>query len=84
MFKRLLLAELEKWAVQSDRKPLIIRVARQVGKTTLVNQFAARFKHYIYLNLELPQDRQPFEKFSFICLWIWHHTQWRSGIMPVN
>ncbi|MGB3078435.1 MAG: AAA family ATPase [Saprospiraceae bacterium] len=64
MFTRLALAELEKWKAQSGRKPLIIRGARQVGKTTLVNQFASQFDQYIQLNLELPEDRKPFESFS--------------------
>lgn len=32
--------DLEKWAAQSGRKPLIIRGARQVGKSTLVRQLA--------------------------------------------
>jgi predicted AAA+ superfamily ATPase len=40
MFARQLLSELEKWRLNKPRKPLIIRGARQVGKTTLVNQFA--------------------------------------------
>ncbi|NBP68845.1 MAG: AAA family ATPase, partial [Cytophagia bacterium] len=35
-----------------------------MGKTTLINQFAQKFGQYIYLNLELPEDRQPFENFS--------------------
>ena len=48
------------------RKPLVIRGARQVGKTTLVNQFAAQYEQYIYLNLELLEDREPFENFSSI------------------
>ena len=48
------------------RKPLVIRGARQVGKTTLVNQFAAQFEQYIYLNLELSEDKEPFENFTSI------------------
>jgi len=66
MFKRQIIKELEKWMVQSDRKPLVLRGARQVGKTTLVNQFAANFEQYIYLNLELPEDREPFQDFRNI------------------
>lgn len=34
------LAHLNDWAVRASRKPLIIRGARQVGKSTLVRQFA--------------------------------------------
>lgn len=66
MFNRLILKELETWVAKSNRKPLVIRGARQVGKTTVVNQFASQFEQYIYLNLELTNDRQPFEQFSTI------------------
>lgn len=66
MFKRAIIEELEKWAVEPDRKPLVIRGARQVGKTTMINQFAAQFEQYIYLNLELPADQTPFKTFSNI------------------
>lgn len=66
MFNRDLVFDLENWRNQPSRKPLVIRGARQVGKTTVVNQFAQKFEQYIYLNLELPEDRQPFEQFSTI------------------
>src|SRR6185437_2696075 len=66
MFNRTIIKELELWLVKNNRKPLVIRGARQVGKTTVINQFALRFEQYIYLNLELPADRQPFEQFSSI------------------
>ena len=66
MFKRALLLELEKWRQNIPRKPLVIRGARQVGKTTLVNQFAAQYEQYIYLNLELSEDKEPFENFTSI------------------
>ncbi len=64
MFNRTVVQELEKWAKKKNRKPLVIRGARQVGKTTIVNQFAKKFEQYIYLNLELPADRKPFEEFK--------------------
>jgi predicted AAA+ superfamily ATPase len=66
MFNREILKELEKWLQKPNKKPLIIRGARQVGKTTVVNQLAVRFKQYIYLNLELSQDKLLFEKFENI------------------
>lgn len=66
MFDRELLSDLKKWQNQPARKPLVIRGARQVGKTTVVNQFSKGFGQYIYLNLELPEDRQPFEQFTNI------------------
>lgn len=66
MFKRNIITELEIWLANEDRKPLVLRGARQVGKTTIINQFAKRFEQYIYLNLELSDDRLPFEQFTTI------------------
>jgi predicted AAA+ superfamily ATPase len=66
MFYRSIVQELEKWAKSPQKKPLVIRGARQVGKTTVISQFSSRFNQYIYLNLELPADRQPFEDFTDI------------------
>ena len=37
MFNRILLNSLDEWSKKHNRKPLIIRGARQVGKTTLIN-----------------------------------------------
>jgi predicted AAA+ superfamily ATPase len=64
MFHRDIIFKLEEWRKKSNRKPLIIRGARQVGKTTVVKQFGADFEQFIYLNLELPEDRKPFEDFT--------------------
>lgn len=66
MFARSIVAELEKWSARKNRKPLVLRGARQVGKTTVVNQFSKKFDQYIYLNLELPDDRKPFKEFTGI------------------
>ena len=52
MFKRDILFHLERWKVDTHRKPLILRGARQVGKTTVVNEFGKQFDNYLYLNLE--------------------------------
>lgn len=52
MFKRTILTHLEEWAADEYRKPLILRGARQVGKTTVVNEFGKQFDNYLSLNLE--------------------------------
>jgi predicted AAA+ superfamily ATPase len=62
MFKRLALHYLEKWSKQTTRKPLILRGARQVGKTTLVDLFAKNYLHFISLNLDVKNDRALFEQ----------------------
>ncbi|WP_455586815.1 ATP-binding protein [Bacteroides sp.] len=52
MFKREILFQLEQWKADTHRKPLILRGARQVGKTTVVNEFGKQFENYLPLNLE--------------------------------
>ena len=56
------LATLKAWAVRPGRKPLVIRGARQVGKSTLVRQFAAESgMDLLVVNFERnPELRQPF------------------------
>jgi predicted AAA+ superfamily ATPase len=51
--KRLAYSELLKWKKSKRRKPLIIRGARQVGKTWLMQKFASNeYKNTIYINFE--------------------------------
>lgn len=52
MFQRDILGRLGEWATKSHRKPLILRGARQVGKTTVVHQLGEQFDNYLYVNLE--------------------------------
>ncbi|PWV44740.1 ATP-binding protein [Chitinophaga sp. S165] len=63
-FKRNVEAYLLDWKSRETRKPLIIRGARQVGKTTLVNSFSGFYSHFITLNLEKGADRKYFEDFD--------------------
>ena len=63
VFKRNIISELEIWAARTNRKPLILRGSRQVGKTTLVDIFAKNFDNYLYLNFERnPSATTLFEK----------------------
>ncbi len=66
MIERKILRDLNEWKKRTNCKPLILRGARQVGKTTVVNQFSNDFNQYIYLNLEIKTDREVFENnYSF-------------------
>ena len=60
MFYRKIIDELKQWASKKDRKPLILRGARQVGKTTAIDIFSKEFDQYIYLNLEKKEDAEIF------------------------
>ncbi len=66
MFSREALSKLEAWKLDKKRKPLIIRGARQVGKTTLIEIFSNKFEQYIYLNLEKPSNAKIFEEHADI------------------
>ena len=45
--------ELKKWKNSSNRKPLIIRGARQVGKTWLMQEFGKReYEKCAYINFD--------------------------------
>jgi len=61
MLYRFIIDELNNWAASKNRKPLILRGARQVGKTTAIHQFSQNFDHYIYLNLEIEEEAAFFE-----------------------
>ena len=61
MFYREAIKKLKKWSVRKNRKPLILRGARQVGKTTLVNIFSKEFDQYIALNLDKSEEKALFE-----------------------
>ncbi|MCL2148975.1 MAG: ATP-binding protein [Methanomassiliicoccaceae archaeon] len=63
MFERNLIAELEEWAAKPNRKPLVLRGPRQVGKTTLVDGFSKSFDNYLYVNFEKnPSIKAVFDK----------------------
>ncbi|MFS4416105.1 ATP-binding protein [Maribacter sp. 2307ULW6-5] len=55
---------LMQWKNGAGRKPLVIRGARQVGKSTLVHQFSSNYKQTIALNLERETHVRYFKDFS--------------------
>lgn len=63
MFVRDLIYDLRRWKENSRRKPLVLRGARQVGKTTLVKEFGKEFDFFISLNLE-KEDAEIFRRFN--------------------
>jgi len=63
-FQREKQASLLKWKNSSNRKPLVIRGARQVGKTALVKEFSKEYEQKIFLNLEKLENAAYFEKYT--------------------
>lgn len=53
MFNRKIITYLENWKNKKQRKPLILRGARQVGKTSAILMFGKKyFENIIHINLE--------------------------------
>lgn len=61
MFERKIIKTLCEWANSPNRKPLVLRGARQVGKTSAVIEFSKNFDTFLHLNLEKETDRAVFE-----------------------
>jgi len=59
-YPRLIDNYLKEWALRPTRKPLLLRGARQVGKSTAVRELGKQFENFVEINLE----KQP----SFISL----------------
>lgn len=64
MIKRKIESELARWKASSDFKPIVLRGARQVGKTFIVRSFARQFSGFIELNLERPRERELFDYYN--------------------
>lgn len=56
--KRLIFQQLKKWVSSALRKPLLLRGARQVGKTHVVRQLGATFKYFVEANFERVKELQ--------------------------
>lgn len=80
MYKRLLINQLRQWKDRPVRKPLVIRGARQVGKSTLVREFGKEFDAFVEVNLELSSDAEIFRRTDDVEE-IWRYLCLRSNIV---
>ena len=55
-YKRKIDQELENWASSVLRKPLLLRGARQVGKTSAVHHLAGKFKYFAEIDFNERRD----------------------------
>ena len=79
--KRKAIEELYRWKARTDRKPLIVQGARQVGKTWLMKEFAKEaYQKCAYVNFE-DNDmlRQLFQN-DFDIPGIINSIQWTTGV----
>lgn len=62
-FERTVDKELEQWSAESRHKPILLRGARQVGKSSAVRHLGRRFDNYVEVNFERdPQFGKFFER----------------------
>ena len=61
-YERIIDKYLTEWASRPTHKPILLRGARQVGKSTAVRHLGKQFKYYVEINLE----KQPDYKTLFI------------------
>jgi len=63
MIKRNIEDYMMDWKNRTTRKPLIVRGARQVGKTFTIKKFGEKnFNSTIYINLERPEHKELFDE----------------------
>lgn len=62
MFKRLILNDLLEWRTSRQQRPLVLRGARQVGKTVVARLFGEQYTHFTELNMERADDAQFFKR----------------------
>ena len=60
--------ELLKWKESPRRKPLLVRGARQVGKSWAIRHLGESFKYYLEINLEKRRIYADFLKKSQMCV----------------
>ena len=68
------------WSNKASHKPLVIRGARQVGKSTLVREFGLEFDVYIEVNLELSDDANIFRQTDNVIA-IWQYLCLRNHVV---
>lgn len=51
-YKRIIDKYLHEWAIRKEHKPLLLRGARQTGKSTAVRHFGEQFDNYVEINFE--------------------------------
>lgn len=56
MFKRIIDLHLDRWKTDTYRKPLLLRGARQVGKTYAVRRLGRQFNNFVEINFEKLKD----------------------------
>jgi len=77
-------AALAAWKSEPDRKPLMLRGARQTGKTSAVRHLAESFRHFLAVDFERDSTAQSFFAGDFDIPAICEKLEMRFGVPLVN
>src|SRR5690606_8846176 len=81
--KRTILEDLISWKTRKNRKPFLLRGARQVGKTWIMKEFGREnYEQVLYINFERDKLLQNLFKTDFNIQRILSALQIQSGIVP--
>ena len=58
-YERIIDQYLNEWAARPNHKPVLLRGARQVGKSTAVRHLGEQFKYFVEINLEKQPEYKP-------------------------
>lgn len=62
-YQRIIDQHLVEWTQRKEHKPLLLRGARQIGKSTAVRHLGEQFEHFVEINFEKqPTFKSLFEK----------------------
>lgn len=80
MYERQIMHQMRQWGNKTSHKPLVIRGARQVGKSTLVREYAREFDVFIEVNLEVSADAIIFRQTDDVAA-IWQYLCLRQHVV---
>jgi uncharacterized protein len=62
--KRKVELELKEWLISDGKKPILLRGARQIGKSSTIKSFGKNFQHFLEINFdERAEFSKVFDKF---------------------
>jgi len=64
-FNRFIDNDLLKWKNEDDHKPILLRGARQIGKSSAVRNFAKNFDYFLEVNFE--EDKAARSVYAHFC-----------------
>ena len=73
--KRNAMNDLMEWKTSNERKPMVLKGARQVGKTWLMKEFGQScYKSFVYFNFDEEDELKSIFEAKALCKILWNLT----------